>query len=70
MKSKGLQKNYNYATHHSIFIKVAPLVKLAIISKMDKEASNYQENQLVFVHVLSTRVVISGIYYVTPINFL
>ena len=40
MKAKGLKKTYNYIiTHHKISVKIAPLVKLAVISKTGVEAA-------------------------------
>ena len=49
-------KKYDYIiTHCYIFIYVAPLVKLAIVSKSGEEAY-FLQNQLVFLHLLYTLV--------------
>ena len=44
MKAKGLKKTYNYIiTHHKISVIIAPLVKLAVVSKTGVEASFLQK---------------------------
>ena len=52
MKTKSLHKNYkNLITHYWISVKMAPLIKLAIISKMDWDTS-LVKNWLVLLNFL------------------
>ena len=69
-KIKRPTENYNYSiTHHLISFKMAPLAKLAVISKMDWDVS-LVKNWLVFLHLLCILVKNSLILcLLAPINF-